>query len=207
MQSLRIDSAVVNTVMTPAARFEVLSTILEAVGAVGPENINWTYFGHLNQYAGRSQPLPARVSAGHDLWPPNIAALDYILKNEPKEVAILDFGCGFGNLLVYLRQAGYTNLYGYDDWSQLPEGAARAFLDRYHLTDKLVRQLPAQVDVVVSVGVHWHWFARDGLAWLGKSGAVHLLIDACYLPLEVPHFMAIGEYEDLLRVYERTDES
>ena len=40
--------------------------------------------------------------------------LNYILKNYSKDKYILDYGCGSGLILAYLKLIGYKNIYGVD---------------------------------------------------------------------------------------------
>ena len=65
----------------------------------------------------------ARVA---DRW----ISLSPILFDNPKDISWLDYGCGIGLLMIYLKELG-TDVYGYDNWSQVNKKHAQKFLSKY----------------------------------------------------------------------------
>lgn len=63
-----------------------------------------------------------------DLSPPSLAALDFACRylDDLRGCTWVDVGCGFGQLVIYLRALGY-DAWGYDDWSQLRREWAEEF--------------------------------------------------------------------------------
>ena len=204
MNELTIDVALVQNAMPCTLRLEVVGSMLDALATVkADDTMNWGFFGHLKNYAGRVVHLPTELSPAQDLWPPNFAVLDYILKTVAKTDSILDFACGMGNLFVYLNHSGYTNLCGYDNWLQVPRLVAENFLEPYALGDCLADKLPDWTDVLVFTGGHWCWFWDDYANWFTDSRAKCLLVDSAYAPPSIAGFKMVAEYEGLLNVYER----
>ena len=100
-------------------------------------NLN-KYYHNLPNYANRA--TDAQFNNFLDLYPANVAILDYVIKNidEFKGKRWLDFGCGIGMLGAYLSYLG-IDFYGYDDFSQgVPKEVALDFLKKYNLENKLV---------------------------------------------------------------------
>lgn len=83
--------------------------------------------------------------------------------NIKDEVFILDFGCGFGRLVNDLKEAGYTNTFGYDafneEFSQLPEA------NKFHLI--------ISVEVIEHLGAPFVEF--DAMYRMLKPGGVIML--------------------------------
>lgn len=79
--------------------------------------------------------------------------------------ALLDLGCGYGALLHFAREAGYTNLRGVDGSPQQVAAARRlgiAGVEEGDLRDMLGAHADASLDVVVAFDVIEH-FTRDEL--------------------------------------------
>ncbi|HPO91565.1 MAG TPA: class I SAM-dependent methyltransferase [Victivallales bacterium] len=69
-------------------------------------NLNKSYLIHL-QELGHSLSLSKRTIDGFDTWYSNILPTN-------KNANILDFGCGLGSFLLYLKYKGYKNIEGVD---------------------------------------------------------------------------------------------
>lgn len=88
-----------------------------------------------------------------------------------RSIRILDLGCGFGNLLYWLKQAGYTNLEGIDRSAEQVEGAHSLGLDfvlQGDITAHLAALPSSSCDVV---------FAFDVLEHFGKEEAMQFADD------------------------------
>jgi len=111
------------------------------------------YYHNLRNYAGRADA--AQFENFLDLYPTNVAILDYVIRNldEFKGKAWLDFGCGLGMLGPYLDKLG-IEFYGYDNFSQgVPKEAAIDFLKKYNLENRLVDVIEDDYNVVSSIGI------------------------------------------------------
>jgi len=109
-------------------------------------NLN-KYYHKLQNYASRA--TDASFKNFIDLYPPNVAILDYVIKNidEFKGKTWLDYGCGIGMLGAYLNYLG-IDFYGYDNFSQgVPKEVALDFLKKYNLENKLLDNFESIYDM------------------------------------------------------------
>ena len=83
------------------------------------------FFGNLRTVYDRHSALYFENDR-FELFPPNIAVLDFLQKciDSPDEEVVLDYGGGAGTLLVYLQKLGFRRVYCYDNWSQLARSTA-----------------------------------------------------------------------------------
>lgn len=211
MQSMQIDPAIKSAVMPCHFRLRVLGAMMGAFTNIPKNEMNWGYFGHLSTYAGRETALPDNVEPGYDLWPPTIAALDYIVREISPNEIILNFACGLGMLMAYLNYNGFKSVWGYDNWSQLPESATVEFLDNFglgdehdtRLSDRLLDETPVEfVTTLVFIGGHWQWFTKEQQGLLMPTLET-ILVDARYSPREIPDFEKVAVYGGLLNVFKR----
>lgn len=213
MRIMQVDPAIKSAIMPCHFRLRVLGAMIGAFTNIHDKKaMNWEYFGHLNTYAGRELALPDNVEPGYDLWPPAIAALDYIVREIAPGEKIIDFACGMGALLAYLNYNGYRQVWGYDNWSQLPKSAAVEFLgnfeletkDDVELSDRLLGEPPVGfVTTFVFTGGHWKWFTQaqqEGLMPTLKT----ILVDSRYSPKGISGFEKVAIYGGLLNVFERS---
>ena len=115
------------------------------------------YFHNLKNYAHRSSD--AGFENFLDLYPVNVAILEYVIKhlNEFKGKTWLDYGCGLGQLGVYLNYLG-VEFYGHDIFDQgVPKEITLDFLKKYKLEDRLIDNLN---DVYSR---DWHTVSHSGI--------------------------------------------
>lgn len=113
----------------------------------------------------RERTLAPETLAG--LAPRSHALRQLIRRHFPadKNAAVLDLGCGHGALLLFAREAGYTNLRGVDGSPQQVAAARRLGVEGVaegDLRDTLAAQTDASLDVVIAFDVIEH-FSRDEL--------------------------------------------
>lgn len=176
-------------------------------GALGPSD-NIKYFQNLKIY-GASHLALHGVSSPFELFPPNVAALDFLVKLGPRreEQVVLDFGTGMGNLIVYLRRLGFQHVHGYDNHSQISRETSEAFLREFGLNGVLVakEQLGSLGASIVIVGsLPWSYYGSDIQPVLSHPSLKYALLDAYYpCPERLPGFRRVCEYRRLLRVFEK----
>ena len=86
-----------------------------------------------------------------------------LLKNCPKDAAILEVGCGFGLMLNYLKEAGFTNLSGIDiSADQVAEAQTRGFNAVEADALAYLREHQSSYDVIVAMDIIEH-FHKDEL--------------------------------------------
>jgi len=115
------------------------------------------YFHNLKNYAHRSSD--AGFENFIDLYPVNVAILEYVIKHldEFKGQSWLDYGCGLGQLGIYLDYLG-IEFYGYDIFDQgVPKEITLDFLKKYKLEDRLIDNLN---DVYSR---DWHTIGHSGI--------------------------------------------
>jgi len=200
-REMSIDPVVLSVAMPCPLRLKVVGAMLDALSK--NKRLNWDYFAHLDTYAGRETSLRDGIQPCHSLWPPAMAALDYIVREEPLDIKLLDFACGLGNLLVYLDHNGYKNVQGFDTWAQLPKSAAECFLEHFGLEDRLLDESPVgYFDTFVFTGGHWAWFT-DAQKELLLPTLKTLIVDSRYGPRELADFNLTHSYGGLISVFKR----
>ena len=116
------------------------------------------FHSSLMTYSGRHEHLPTELTLIDDIYPPNIAVLDFILKNlyEVQNYIHLDHGCSLGILSIYLNKLG-IKCYNYDNWSQMiKKSHAEEFLRQYNLQDTIVNgetAIKLNADMFSSIGI------------------------------------------------------
>jgi hypothetical protein len=86
---------------------------------------------------------------------PNITALDYFAKNRErhKDDLILDYGCGMGFLVIFLRRIG-LNVIGYDNYSLIKEPVINNVFKYFDLTEyKKTREEIDSLNITVLVDI------------------------------------------------------
>jgi hypothetical protein len=167
---------------------------------------NVGFFAHTGTYVNRHTALPTEIERLNDLFPPNIAALDFLTKNccDPKKELILDYACGIGVMLVYLRNLGFV-AYGFDNWSQVAQITSEEFLSANGIAGCLLseHELASHPFTILNcVGIPWDWLTNLS-AVLEQPSLKYLLIDRHYRPQKISGFKRAVEYKDLLTVYSR----
>jgi hypothetical protein len=202
----RIDWERLNAQVPIQLHAEVARKIRHALAPT--DNVEW--FAHLRD-AGDCKWALHGVPNPFDLFPSNVAALDFLVKTIPdrKSVVILDLPCGIANMIVYLRRMGFIHSFGYDNFSQLAESSTRSFLRSWEMEDALVDSSGLErlnPTVLIFVGIHWRMCAEVLEPVIARSRPTFVLAD-CFAecPQELPGYRRLGEYRRLLRVFERTE--
>lgn len=185
--------------------------IRSASAACLEKSDNLAYFRNVVEYSGLHAVLPFKNQAM--LYAPNVAALDFLLKNgQPDSDVILDYACGMGYLIAYLsRGMGFRNVFGYDTFQQVRERTIRAFLRRLGLDGALLgeRSHVQQMNpnVLVIIGIPFDWLDQDTIdILLGRKSLKWVLLDPSYcfdLGGGHPEWSVKVTYPRLLHVWER----
>lgn len=123
--------------------------------------------------SGRQAPLAPSTPAG---LAPRAPYLKRLIRDHfpaDRKARILDLGCGYGALLYFCRQAGYTNAHGVDGSAEQVAAARHLGIEGIEAGD-LVHALaacaPESIDCLVTFDVIEH-FSREEL--LGVVDGVH----------------------------------
>jgi hypothetical protein len=188
----------------PSTHAEIRQRIAAALGTTD----NVEYFTTLRRYGGSDWALHG-AEHPFELFPPNIAALDFLLDAglDRSTAVVLDFGSGLGHLVVYLRRMGFARAVGYDNFSQVSEASARRFLASFGIENGFVerdRLVAAAPQAVIVGSLPWSFYAADIRPVLEAPSLRYALLDCYYpCPTEIPGFVRIAEYRRLVRVFER----
>jgi len=198
-----IDPEAFTAAIPDSLRSDVASSILELLKPTD----NVSFFADAGRYVGRLRALPPGIPVLPDLFPPNIAVLDFLSKyaRNPAQETVLDYGCGIGALLVYLRKLGFA-AYGYDNWSQIAKSTAEAFLSEHGAPHWLLGADDLDLHdftILSCVGIHWSWLTETQRV-LRQPSLRYVLIDKPYRPKSIAGFHKIAEYKNLLTIYERS---
>ena len=117
---------------------ELKKDYFEMINTKRPTNFN--YFSNLGTYSDRNNGIEEVADYFERLlYAPNIAVLDYVLKNKShfKDLYFIDSGSGFGLLSIFLQEIG-IKCYNYDNFSQLqhlddPETWPETFYQKYKI--------------------------------------------------------------------------
>ena len=205
----QIDTERFNEVFPYEIRREVEKYVYQATKGI--ETGQWgdryvAYWSIIGKAFNRHHQLPLGLPLLDDLFPPNIAVLDWLMGVD-KSLSIADIGCGLGNLLPYLRELGFEKVCGYDTWIQIERWRAEQFLTAYGMEDCLVPYSilkKKHIDIITAISLPFRWIHADLYTLLAK--AKYLLVDAGYMPdTPVEGYEEIGRYPNLLVVYQRVD--
>ncbi len=163
----------------------------------------------VKRYGHRDWALPFKSDFA--LYAPNIAVIDFLLEHikDPDSETILDYACGLGYLLTYLRELGFTNLYGYDNFQQVRERSIRCFLRSFGLEDSLIadRSKVREINptIMCIIGIPYNWLDLDIIEFLlEKDSLKFVLLDALYCrSFRHPNYQLLKRYHGLLNVYEK----
>jgi hypothetical protein len=200
----RLDAARLDTLLPRARRLEVAAAISEALAA----SDNLAYFHNLSWYNWRHRNLPRGVPALDDLYPPNLAVLDFLAHHvtAPEQEVLLDFPCGIGTLLVYERDLGLTRVHGFDNWNYLAPATAARFLQRFGVSEAALVSRDAlaslPVTILTCIGFPLSMMMESSSVWT-KPSVRYLLADRSGRPASLPGFRRAVEYAGLLTVFER----
>ncbi|MGK2913388.1 MAG: class I SAM-dependent methyltransferase, partial [Porticoccaceae bacterium] len=118
-----------------------------------------------NYVVAREQPLAPQTLGALMPRAPYLRQLVQQHFPTDKTAAVLDLGCGYGALLHFARELGYTNVRGVDGSQQQVAAALRLGIDGVNegdLCETLAKQADASLDVVIAFDVIEH-FTRDEL--------------------------------------------
>ncbi|HXJ84039.1 MAG TPA: S24/S26 family peptidase [Candidatus Methylomirabilis sp.] len=197
------DARRVNALFPATRREEVARTIRDSLAEADNE-----YFRNPTAYNSRHLFMPRGIPALDDLYPPNVAVLDFLAHRiaRPEQEVLLDFPCGIGALLVYARDLGLMRIHGYDNWNYLGRSTAERFLQRFGippsvlLTESDLPGLP--LTILTCVGYPLTLLAKNSSVW-AKPSVRYVLADRMDRPLTLPGFRRAIEYGGLLTVFER----
>lgn len=165
---------------------------------------NTEFFGNVLNYKNKERHLPDNPFF---LYPTNVAAVDFLLKNAEKDDLILDYGCGLCNLLLYLNKLGFKNARGYDNYSQITPKTVRNFLDKFGAEDIILSKEEAfsfKTKIASCIVFFWNKLDRDLLLKEAQNRNLkYILVDYDYAPRIMKNFKIKGIYNKLLIVFER----
>lgn len=169
---------------------------------------NPDFFLHMGTYQGRHRRLPEGFPIRQDLYAPDIAALDYLHKRFRSlgGSVVLDFACGIGTFLVHLGRIGFSEFYGYDDWSQIDRSTAVSFLSRHGLDDRLLDPeglARLNFDILTMFGISWCSVEKDVASLLERDSLRLALLQPTSDLVEPENLEKIAVYEGLLNVYRK----
>ena len=169
---------------------------------------NLGYFRNLSWYNWRHRNLPRGIPALDDLYPPNLAVLDFLAHHvtAPEQEVLLDFPCGIGTLLVYERDLGLTRVHGFDNWNYLAPATAARFLQRFGVSEAALVSRDAlaslPVTILTCIGFPLSMMMESSSVWT-KPSVRYVLADRSGRPASLPGFRRAVEYAGLLTVFER----
>jgi ribosomal protein L35AE/L33A len=200
----KLDAARINALFPKGRRLEVIRAIRDSLEAAD----NQDYFRNMSWYNYRHRHLPRRIPTLDDLYPPNVAVLDFLAHSiaHPEQEVLLDFPCGIGVLLVYARDLGLTQLHGFDNWNYLAPSTAERFLRHFGMKGSVLvarSDLPSlPVTILTCVGFPLTMLVESSLVW-AKPSVRYVLADRMGRPSSLPGFRRTTEYAGLLTVFER----
>lgn len=141
------------------------------------------------------------------LNPPNVAVIDFLLKNVKKDAIILDYGCGLGHLLVYLRAMEFKNVFGYDNFSQFKEATIKRFLEYFNVAGIVLPKKEAMFlkpNVMICISYFWSRLDKDLInKEINNPELEYILLDHYYASYHIKNFKIAGIYKNLLIVFKR----
>lgn len=141
------------------------------------------------------------------LYPPNVAVIDFLLKNSSKTDTILDYGSGLSHLLVYLRNMGFANAFGYDDFSQITPETISNFLKEFGLSSIILTKQQAlyfKTKIALCICYFWAKLDKDFInKEINNPDLEYILLDYYYAPRHINNFKIVGIYKNLLIVFKR----
>jgi hypothetical protein len=121
--------------------------------------INKKYFSELGNYSNRNDDFVDKNLSDYFsrlLYAPNLAILDYIIKNHQrlKDLKFIDNGAGLGILSIFLKKIG-IECYNYDNFSQIKnvtfhnDVLDKIGIEIYPITDSI----PSDCEFLVCSGI------------------------------------------------------
>ena len=165
---------------------------------------NREYFNNMLHWVDADKHLVANPLF---LYPPNVAVMDFLLKNGLNNGNILDYGSGLSHLLVYLRKMGFANSFGYDDFSQISSQTISNFLKEFGLVDVILTKQQAlafKTNVALCICYFWSKLDKDLIEKeVNNPDVEYILLDYYYAPRHIKNFKIMGIYKNLLIVFKR----
>lgn len=196
-----LDVARINELLPRTRRLEVARAISDSLA----ESDNLFYFRNVSRYNWSYRYLPREIPLLDDLYPPNVAVLDFLAHRvtNPEAEVLLDFPCGIGALLVYLRNLGLIHIHGFDNWTYLAPATAKRFLERFGVNGSVLvtRDDLASLPLTILTCVGFPLTMIPPL-W-AKPSVKYVLADRMTRPMQLPGFRRTTEYAGLVTVFER----
>jgi hypothetical protein len=189
----------------PPARRRVVA---RAAAASLAETDNVFYFQNVSWYNWRHRNLPRGLPALDDIYPPNLAVLDFLARHvrTSDDEVLLDFACGIGTLLVYARDLGFPRVHGFDAWKYLARLTAVRFLERFGLGESALVEADALASlpatIVTCIGYPLDMAMATSDVWAAPS-VRYLLVDRLNRPATLPGYRRTGEYAGLITIFEK----
>jgi len=190
------------------ARAEITKLNYSIEGAIAiilKNSDNLLFFLNLPTYLNKHRYLHYSIQQLLHIYPPNVAALDFLVKNFPTgNIAILDYACGIGTFIIFARYFGFSEVIGYDDNSQISEAVTSSFCKEFNL--KIFTNLDdisnRKFDVMVCLGLPWQSITNMGELVEKLQISCVLLDSHSSPPRELPGLVKVCEHTRLLSVYE-----
>ncbi|MBM3206768.1 MAG: hypothetical protein FJZ43_04060 [Candidatus Staskawiczbacteria bacterium] len=168
------------------------------------DNENEKYFRNILNHLGLNKVLADNPLF---IYPPNVAVIDFMLRHINREAHILEYACGLGNLIIYLRESGFKKVFGYDNYSQIRKDTIESFLGKFHIENAILSKEEAMrfpANVVLCISYFWNRMDKDIILKEIESLSVeYIMIDYSYAPRFIKNFKIVGIYKNLLIVFKR----
>jgi len=165
---------------------------------------NTVYFDNILSYNNTNKYMPDNPFF---LYPPNVAVIDFLFKNSKKEDIYVDYGCGLCNLQIYLRQMGFENAFGYDNFGQIKKETIEKFLSGYGVSNVLLTKkgaLKIKNKIASCIGYFWNRLDKDLIdKEINNPNLEYLLLEYKYAPRYIRGFKIAGIYDNLLIVFKK----
>ena len=117
-----------------------------------------SYFENLENYDARNDELksiyPSLITNAWHLFPPNIAMLNWLVRNHTHNTGIIDIGTGLGNIFGYLsKYFPNEKMIGIDNFSQIERKQVQAYQDKLWGIEITNRWPKGYFEIVICAGV------------------------------------------------------
>ncbi len=172
------------------------------------EGDNAEYFNNILTYNFTDKYLPNNYFF---LYPPNVAVIDFLVKNINKESIIIDYGFGLGNLEIYLKEIGFKNVLCYDNYSQISKETIISYLRDFKAENIILSKdqcLKLKNKVAICICYFWSKLEREIIEKeINNQELEYILLDYHYAPRRIKNFKIAGIYDNLLIVFKRNEKN